>query len=96
MTDKHTIDDDREHLHTLDLDEGNDELEDDEELSLHERRRAKRVEEVHLNSRQRLREELSNQVEEFLARGGRIHEIPSRIGMGFTNKVGFDFGNRPM
>jgi len=47
-------------------------------------------------ARERLREELSRQVEAFLARGGRIDEVPSKLHEARPNKPVSDFGDRLM
>lgn len=47
-------------------------------------------------ARQRLREELSRQVEAFLARGGHIHEIPSSLHDTRPKKPVSDYGDRMM
>jgi len=47
-------------------------------------------------ARERLREELSRQVEAFLARGGHIDEIPTKLYDARPKKPVSDFGDRLM
>lgn len=47
-------------------------------------------------ARQRLRDELARQVDVFLARGGRIHELPSNLNSGRPKKPVSDFGDRAL
>lgn len=90
MVDKHDIENDE----VDDVMDDDDVMENDAEVSLAGTERGQIIEDFSIASRQRLREELSSQVEAFLARGGKINEIPSAIGTGLTKKVSPDFGNR--
>ncbi|WP_027328188.1 hypothetical protein [Marinimicrobium agarilyticum] len=47
-------------------------------------------------ARQRLRDELSRQIEAFLARGGHIHEVPSTLNDTRPKKPVSDYGDRMM
>ncbi len=78
------------------MDDESDTLEDDEDVSLVASEQEQPLEDFSIASRQRLREELSGQIAEFLARGGKINEVPSNIGNGYTKKVSPEYGSRPI
>ncbi|WP_263081830.1 conserved oligomeric Golgi complex subunit 6 [Endozoicomonas sp. Mp262] len=54
------------------------------------------AEERTVESRKKLRESLSNQVEEFLKKGGKIQEIPTNVTADPPKKPNGDYGNRPI
>lgn len=85
-------------LDERELDE-NEELDDDEmdrEMTGHESEKDGGPEDFSVTARQRLRDELSRQVEAFLAGGGRIREIPSNFNHTRPNKPVSDYGDRLM
>ncbi len=49
-----------------------------------------------VESRRRLREMMDSQVEEFLAKGGKIEEVPSNVTADPPRKPASDYGNRPI
>ncbi len=49
-----------------------------------------------VESRRRLREMLTTQVEEFLAKGGKIQKIPSNVTADPPKKPESNYGNRPI
>lgn len=55
-----------------------------------------RLEDFSVAARQRLREELSRQIDAFLARGGRIDEIPSALNSTPPKKPVSDYSDRLM
>ncbi|MDO3385827.1 hypothetical protein QWI17_08260 [Gilvimarinus sp. SDUM040013] len=62
-----------------DLDQDDDmEVEDDESLNTAASGKAQPTEDYNIASREKLRCELSCQIEAFLAKGGKINEIPNR------------------
>jgi hypothetical protein len=54
------------------------------------------MDEFSIAARQRLREELNAQVEAFLARGGKINEIPPTFSADPPKKPTSDYGGRPI
>ncbi|WP_347330090.1 hypothetical protein [Marinimicrobium locisalis] len=77
------------------LNEDDQGLEDDAEPS-YTSRKASTPEDFSVAARQRLRDELSRQVEAFLARGGHIHEVPSSLNDTKPKKPVSDYGDRMM
>lgn len=62
-----------------DLDQDDDmDMGDDETLNTAEDSKAQPSEDYNIASREKLRCELSSQIEAFLAKGGKINEIPNR------------------
>lgn len=58
------------------------------------RRRSEPLEDFSIAARQRMREELNAQVEAFLARGGKINELPTAFNSVPPKKPASDFGGR--
>jgi hypothetical protein len=54
------------------------------------------LEDFSIASRQRVRDELEDQVAAFLARGGRINEIPPNVTADPPKKPAPDYGGRPI
>lgn len=73
-----------------------DELEDEVDTELSSGSKAELPEDFSIAARQRLRDELSSQVEAFLAQGGQIREIPSSLNSSRPKKPVSDFGDRPL
>lgn len=74
-----------------------DELEEDEEtVELSDSSKSDVPEDFSIAARQRLRDELNQQVEAFLARGGQIREIPSSLNASRPKKPVSDFGDRAL
>ena len=49
-----------------------------------------------VESRKRLRELMSAQIEEYLAKGGKIEEVPSNVTADPPKKPESNYGNRPI
>ena len=49
-----------------------------------------------VESRKKLRESLNAQIEEFLAQGGEIEEVPSNVTSDPPKKPSGEYGNRPI
>ncbi|MDP0561827.1 MAG: hypothetical protein QS721_05640 [Candidatus Endonucleobacter sp. (ex Gigantidas childressi)] len=54
------------------------------------------AEERTVESRNKLRESLSSQIEEFLSKGGKIEEVPTNVTADPPQKPGGEYGNRPI
>lgn len=63
--------------HELD-DDTDVEIDDGEELSVSDDEKSQPQEDFNIASRERVRMELQEQIEAFLAKGGKINEIPNR------------------
>ncbi|WP_111641452.1 hypothetical protein [Marinimicrobium alkaliphilum] len=63
---------------------------DDEPTS----RRSEPLEDFSIAARQRMRDELNAQIEAFLARGGKINELPTAFSSVPPKKPASDFGGR--
>ncbi|WP_415837430.1 hypothetical protein [Parendozoicomonas haliclonae] len=53
-------------------------------------------EERTVESRKRLRELMEIQIQEYLANGGKIHEVPSNVVADPPKKPESNYGNRPI
>lgn len=80
--------DDEEEVETSELDS------DAENRESSRNRTGESPQDFGIASRQKLRDELARQVDVFLARGGRIHELPSNLNSGRPKKPVSDFGDR--
>lgn len=69
--------------------------EEDTEVS-YASRKSDTPEDFSVAARQRLRDELSRQIEAFLAQGGHIHEVPSSLNDTKPKKPVSDYGDRLM
>lgn len=88
--------------------EVDDVLDDDEEVTVEDEaeeadselsyssHKKEQPEDFSIAARQRLRDELSRQIEAFLARGGHIHEIPSTLNDTRPKKPVSDYSDRLM
>ena len=94
MVSQHSVEnDDVEDV--VDYNEDQDEnLDDDEATALVGTNTAETSEASNIAARQLVREELSRQVADFLARGGQIREIPSSVQTERPVKPVADFGDR--
>ena len=54
------------------------------------------IEDFSIASRQKAREELEAQIAEFLARGGKINEVPANVTADPPKKPTSDYGGRPI
>ncbi len=54
------------------------------------------LEDFSIASRQKVRDELGSQVAEFLARGGKINEVPANVTADPPKKPTSDYGGRPI
>ncbi|MDO3383051.1 hypothetical protein [Gilvimarinus algae] len=72
MASQYELDEDR------DLDQDDDIEVSDEEVSAADDSKAQPLEDFSIASREKLRTELSQQIEAYLARGGKINEVPNR------------------
>lgn len=54
------------------------------------------IEDFSIASRQRIRDEIDDQVAQFLARGGKINEIPANVTADPPKKTSPDYGGRPI
>jgi len=69
---------------------------DNEEVSVSELDKNQPVEDYNIASRQQLREELSQQIEEFLARGGKINQVTTPPASIRPSKPASDYSGRLM
>ena len=92
MASQYELTDDQE------LEQDADDVEiNEEELSVSaESDKARPPEDFNIASRQKLREELSSQIESFLANGGRINEVPSHSSTERPGKPASEFTGRLM
>lgn len=54
------------------------------------------LEDFSIASRQKARDELDSQIAEFLARGGKINEVPANVTADPPKKPTSDYGGRPI
>lgn len=54
------------------------------------------IEDFSIASRQKVRDELEAQIAEFLARGGKINEVPANVTADPPKKPTSDYGGRPI
>ncbi|ACE85916.1 hypothetical protein [Cellvibrio japonicus] len=54
------------------------------------------IEDFSIASRQKVRDELESQIAEFLARGGKISEVPANVTADPPKKPTSDYGGRPI
>lgn len=54
------------------------------------------IEDFSIASRQRIRDELEDQIAAFLAQGGKIHEVPPNVTADPPKKPSPDYGGRPI
>lgn len=54
------------------------------------------IEDFSIASRQKVRDELDAQIAEFLARGGKINEVPANVTADPPKKPTSDYGGRPI
>lgn len=54
------------------------------------------IEDFSIASRQKIRDELESQIAEFLARGGKISEVPANVTADPPKKPTSDYGGRPI
>ena len=54
------------------------------------------IEDFSIASRQKVRDELESQIAEFLARGGKINEVPANVTADPPKKPTSDYGGRPI
>jgi hypothetical protein len=54
------------------------------------------IEDFSIASRQKVRDELDSQIAEFLARGGKINEVPANVTADPPKKPTSDYGGRPI
>jgi len=97
MTDEESINDDdvEEPLEDEDVDDL--EVADSDELSVSSSKAAPEViEDFSIASRQKVREELEDQIAAFLARGGKIMEVPANVSADPPTKPVPDYGGRPI
>ncbi len=57
---------------------------------------AEALEDFSIASRQKIRDELEDQVAAFLARGGKINEVPANVTADPPKKPSPDYGGRPI
>lgn len=80
-----------------DIEPDTDDIEmDDDEVSVAETEKNQPLEDFNIASRQKLREELSQQIEAFLARGGKINEVTSPINNTRPSKPASEYSGRLM
>lgn len=97
MTDEEAIDDDEVEEPLEDEEEGDAIVGDGDDLGLAASSKASEVlEDFSIASRQRLRDELQDQIAAFLARGGQINEIPPNVTADPPKKPAPDYGGRPI
>jgi hypothetical protein len=95
MTDEDAIDDDIEDSLEEDEDEDTDVVDSDDGLATASKA-TEVIDDFSIAARQRLRDELEDQVAAFLARGGQIHEIPPNATADPPKKPTPDYGGRPI
>ncbi len=81
-----------------DADEGEDALESDE-VSFSAKTKVaetEALEDFSIASRQKARDELEEQIAAFLARGGKINEVPANVTADPPKKPTPDYGGRPI
>lgn len=82
---------------TRDLDQDEEvEMDDQEEMRASEETRAQPPEDFSIASREKLRSELSQQIEAFLARGGKINEVPNQCASDRPGKPASEFSGSLM
>lgn len=69
---------------------------DDDEVSVSESDKNQPLEDYNIASRQKLREELSQQIEEFLARGGKINQVTTSVTSSRPSKPASEYSGRLM
>lgn len=80
-----------------DMEPDADEIEvDDDEVSASETEKSQPLEDFNIASRQKLREELSQQIEAFLARGGKINEVTNPVTNTRPSKPANEYSGRLM
>jgi hypothetical protein len=97
MTEEETINDD-EVDEPLDDEEDDGEIidSDDADASPVSKVASEVLEDFSIASRQRMRDELDDQIAAFLARGGTIHEVPANVTSDPPKKPAPDYGGRPI
>jgi hypothetical protein len=95
MTDEEAIDDDVEDPLEDEEDEDTD-VADSDDGSVAASKAVEVIEDFSIASRQRLRDELEDQVAAFLARGGQISEIPANATTDPPKKPSSEYGGRPI
>src|SRR5690606_42063443 len=94
MTDEDAIDDDIEDSLEEDEDEDTDVVASDDGLATASKA-TEVIDDFSITARQRLRDELEDQVAAFLARGGQTHEIPPNLTADQPKKRTPDYGDHP-
>lgn len=79
-------------------DDGEEELlsSDDASYSAGSKAAAEVIEDFSIASRQKIRDELEEQMAAFLARGGKISEVPANVTADPPKKPSPDYGGRPI
>lgn len=79
-------------------DDGEEELlsSDDASYSSGSKAAAEVIEDFSIASRQKIRDELEEQMAAFLARGGKISEVPANVTADPPKKPSPDYGGRPI
>lgn len=99
MTDEDSINDDEIEDTGVDDDVDADDVDDDgdgDSPASAKVTEAEVIEDFSIASRQKIRDELDAQIAEFLARGGKISEVPANVTSDPPKKPTSDYGGRPI